>query len=153
MANMFAVQEWQRDGYVVSTADGRLQLDVIHHFLSQESYWAEGIRKETVARSLQYSLPFGVYAVGENSEEQVGLARVTTDYTTFGYIGDVFIVKAHQGRGLGKWLMTCILAHPELQTLRRWALYTRDAHGLYTQFGFVVNPKPENHLVKQQKLQ
>lgn len=93
------------------------------------------------------SLCFGVYHAENGRENQVGFARVISDLTTFAYLADVFILPAYQGRGLGKWLIQCILAHPDLQQLRRWTLYTKDAHGLYAQFGFVVEPQPERHMV------
>ena len=124
---------WHRDGYTVSTDPARLDLDVIHGFLAS-SYWAAGIPREIVARSIAHSMPFGIY----DADAQVGFARVITDRATFGYLGDVFVLEAHRGRGLSKWLMECILSHPELQSFRRWVLLTRDAHGLYQQFGFTA---------------
>lgn len=117
--------------YEISTDPARLDLDVIHGYLAQ-SYWATGIPRETVARSLRGSLCFGLYHGGA----QVGFARVITDRATFAYVADVFVLDAHRGRGLGKRLMATIKSHPELQGLRRWLLGTRDAHGLYRQFGF-----------------
>src|SRR5215469_18411989 len=123
--------ERQCGDYLVSTDPARLDLDVIHSYLAG-SYWAEGIPRELVARSIENSLCFGVF----RGEDQVGFARVVSDYATFAYIGDVFILAQHRGRGLGKFLMECVMKHPELQGLRRWSLVTRDAHGLYKQFGF-----------------
>jgi GNAT superfamily N-acetyltransferase len=96
-----------------------------------------------VERSIANSLPFGLYGP---SGEQAGFARAVTDYATYGYVGDVFVVDEHRGRGLGKFLVTCLLEHPELQTIRRWALTTREAHGLYLRFGFGPPAKPANHL-------
>jgi pyridoxal 5'-phosphate synthase glutaminase subunit Pdx2 len=125
------------DDYQISTAPERLDLDVIHGFLTQ-CYWARGIPRDTVARSLKGSLCFGVYRGGR----QVGFARVITDRATFAYVADVFVLREHRGRGLGKRLLAAIKAHPELQGLRRWLLGTRDAHGLYRQFGFVAPPDP-----------
>ncbi len=117
--------------YEITTDPARLDVDVIHGFLT-ESYWARGIPREVVERSLQNSLCFGVYHQGA----QVGFARVISDRATFAYVADVFIVQAHRGRGAAKQLMACIKSHPDLQRLRRWSLGTRDAHGLYRQFGF-----------------
>ena len=123
--------------FLISTDRSKLDLDVIQRFLSR-SYWAEGIPRETVARSIENSLCFGVY----NGAEQVGFARVISDFATYAYVADVFILEPYRGRGLAKELMATIMAHPKLQGLRRWSLGTRDAHGLYEQFGFarVENP-------------
>jgi GNAT superfamily N-acetyltransferase len=115
----------------------------VHRFLTA-SYWAQGIPLETVRRSIDNSLCFGIYRGGE----QAGFARVITDRTTFAYLADVFIVEAFRGRRLSKWMMQCILAHPELQGLRRWTLVTRDAHGLYRQFGFCPLQSPERWMEK-----
>lgn len=120
----------------VSTDKSRLDTELIHAFLSR-SYWAEGRSFETVAAAIQGSLCFGVYE-GEN---QVGFARVVTDYATFAYLADVFVVKTHRGRGLGKLLLEAVLRHPELQSCS-WALFTLDAHALYVQFGFERPAEP-----------
>jgi N-acetylglutamate synthase-like GNAT family acetyltransferase len=124
--------ECRRDGFLISTDRERLDLNMVHGFLTN-CYWAKGISRQVVAQSITHSLSFGVY---EDQGMQVGFARVVTDYSTVAYIGDVFIVESHRGRGLSKWLMECIAGHPGLQNLRRWILLTRDAHGLYSQFGF-----------------
>jgi GNAT superfamily N-acetyltransferase len=116
---------------VISTDPARLDLDVIHGYLAR-SYWAAGIPREVVARAMANSLCFGAFAGGG----QVGFARVVTDRATFAYLCDVFVLESHRGRGVGKRLMAAILAHPDVQGLRRLALFTRDAHGLYRQFGF-----------------
>jgi GNAT superfamily N-acetyltransferase len=130
----------RRDGDVlVSTDPARLDLDVIHGFLSAESYWAAGIPRETVARSIRHSLCFGAYDGGR----QVGFARVMSDYATVAYLADVFVLPSHRGRGIGKRVMATITGHPALQGLRIWVLYTRDAHGLYRQFGFTASHCPE----------
>ena len=126
------IKEWIRGHYRVSTDPRRLDLEVIHGFLSQQSYWAEGIPRDVVERSIHNSLGFGVY----DDDTQVGFARVVTDRATFAYLADVFVLPSHRGRGLSKWLLECVLAHPDLQGLRRWHLATRDAHGLYAQYGF-----------------
>jgi GNAT superfamily N-acetyltransferase len=122
----------------VSTDPALLDLDVIHGFLSR-SYWAAGIPREIVDRALRHSLCFGAFEDGR----QVGFARVISDYATYAYVSDVFALESHRGRGVGKCLMAAIVAHPELQGLRRWSLATRDAHGLYRQFGFREPRHPE----------
>lgn len=126
--------------YCISTDNARLDLGVIYGYLSGESYWAKGIPPETVKRSIDNSLCFGLY----HNNEQVGFARLITDKATFAYLADVFIVEGHRGRGLSKWLVEVIQAHPDVQGLRRWLLGTRDAHGLYAQFGWT--PLPEELL-------
>lgn len=115
-----------------------MDLDVIHGFLT-ESYWAKGISRPLVERSVENSLCFGVYT----QQKQIGFARVVSDFATYAYIGDVFILEEYRGGGLSKWLMQCIVDHPGLQGLRRWSLLTRDAHGLYAQFGFTPLEAPE----------
>ena len=136
-------QKWHRGGYCISTDKNRLDLAVIHNFLAN-SYWATGIPIETVKKSIEHSLNFGVYREGE----QVGFARVITDYATFAYIGDVFILEEYRGQGLSKWLMQVIADHTELQGLRRWILITRDAHGLYRMTGFREPMDPERYMEK-----
>jgi len=123
---------------VVTTDRSRLDLDVIHGFLTT-SYWARGIPRETVARSMEHSLCFGAFDEGR----QVGFARVISDRATFAYICDVFALESHRGGGVAKSLMAAIMAHPELQGLRRWTLFTRDAQGLYRKFGFGPASHPE----------
>jgi N-acetylglutamate synthase-like GNAT family acetyltransferase len=123
--------EAHRDGFTVSTDPARLDLDLIHSYLTR-SYWAAGIPREIVERSVRQSLNFGVY----EGTRQVGFARVVTDLATFAYLADVFVLKDYRGRGLSKWLMETLLAHPDLQDVRRWHLVTRDAQGLYARFGF-----------------
>jgi GNAT superfamily N-acetyltransferase len=130
---------WHRDDYSISTDRSRLDINLIHNYLSEESYWATGRPREVVARSIENSLPFGIYKGGE----QVGFARVVTDYATFAWVADVFVLPEHRGRGLSKWLMEVILAHPQLQGFRRWVLSTRDAQGLYERFGFMPQKRPE----------
>ncbi|HEX6386774.1 MAG TPA: GNAT family N-acetyltransferase [Anaerolineae bacterium] len=142
--HQFPIQEYRRTGFVVSTDPNRLDVDVIHNFLANEAYWSPGIAREVVARAMEHSLCFGVY---DGDGRQVGFARVITDFTTFAYLADVFMLRPYRGQGLGKWLVECMLAHPELQGLRKWTLNTQDAHGLYRRFGFQPNPHPENHLV------
>lgn len=119
-------------GYEISTDPDRLDLDLIHGFLSRESYWAQGVPRDVVERAARNSLCFGVYA----GAAQVGFARVVTDKATFALLADVFILPTHRGKGLSKWLMQRVVEHVELQGLRRFMLLTSDAHGLYAQFGF-----------------
>jgi GNAT superfamily N-acetyltransferase len=133
--------EYRRGPYTVSTAPTRLNLDVIYGYLSG-AYWCEGIPRQTVERALRHSLCFGLFT----GEEQIGLTRVVTDYTTFAYLCDVFVLPAHRGKGLGSWMMQCVMKHPDLQGLRRWHLTTRDAHALYRKLGFVPLSKPERHM-------
>ena len=135
------VQEYHRGEFVISTDRERLDLDVIHGFLT-DCYWAKGIPRELVARSIENSLCFGVYSEGR----QVGFARVISDYATYAYIGDVFVLEPYRGHGLGKWLMECIMRDPRLRGLRRWSLVTDDAHGLYEQFGFTKLKSPEKYM-------
>ena len=135
--------EHRRGEFLISTDRARLDLIAIHEFLAGSSYWARRIPFETFARSAQNSLCFGVY---DSAGTQVGFARVISDFATFAYVADVFIVDLHRGHGLGKLLMECIQQHPQLQGLRRWVLTTRDAHGLYAQYGFAPPKWPERYM-------
>jgi GNAT superfamily N-acetyltransferase len=140
---MHPLVEWKSpSGYVVSTDPARLDLGFIHAFLTT-AYWSPGVPRITVERAVANSLPFGLYAP---SGDQAGFARAVTDYAAYAYLGDVFVTPDHRGHGLGKFLVACVLAHPELQTLRRWALATGDAHGLYRQFGFGPPAQPDIHM-------
>lgn len=123
--------------YVITTDQRRFDLEAIHAFLST-AYWSRGVPMQIVQRALANSLAFGVF----RGDEQVGLARVVTDSATFAYLADVYILEAHRGKGLAKTLLRTILAHPDLQGLRRFPLATRDAHGLYGQFGFAALANP-----------
>jgi GNAT superfamily N-acetyltransferase len=136
--------KWQKGGFVISTDRNRLQIDAIHRFLSEESYWARERSKEKTITAIKNSLPFGVYT-GEN---QIGFARVVTDYATFAYLGDVYILEEYRGQGLSKWLMDVIIGHPELQNFRRWVLATKDAHTLYEKYGFTALKYPERWMEK-----
>jgi len=129
---------WQRGEFTISTDKSLLDVKVIHGFLTT-SYWATGRTIETVRRSIDNSLSFGVY----KGDQQVGFARVITDYSTFAWIADVFILESFRGQGLSKWLMEVIISHPELQGFRRWVLATKDAHELYRKFGFTELKLPE----------
>lgn len=124
--------------FLISTDRSKLDLDAIHRFLTR-SYWAAGIPRATIERSVENSLCFGVY----DGRLQIGFARVISDFATFAYVADVYIDEHYRERGLGKELMASIMAHPDLQGLRRWSLATRDAHGLYAQFGFAPLENPE----------
>lgn len=132
-------------GYEVSTDPARIDLDYVHRYLSRESYWAGAIPRDVVARSVANALSFGLYAP---DGAQVGFARVITDRATFAWLADVFIDPAQQGLGLGKALMDGIIAHPDLQDLRRFMLVTADAHSLYERYGFTAVEKPERLMVK-----
>lgn len=131
-------------GYRISTELVEMDIDVIHGVIS-ESYWAKGIPKSVLKKALMHSLCFGVFTDGNTSEtcKQVGFGRMITDRATYAYLADVFIVDEYRGRGLSKFLMNAIVDHPDLQGLRRTVLATRDAHGLYAQFGFKPVPNPE----------
>jgi GNAT superfamily N-acetyltransferase len=135
-----------RDNYTISTDKAKLDLDVIHQFLSQDSYWAQNIPRELVQRAIHNSLCFGLYY----QDQQVGFARVISDLATFAYLSDVFVVPSHRGKGLSKFLIETISTYPDLQGLRRWMLATKDAHTLYAQFGFTPLDKPD--LFMQRKL-
>jgi GNAT superfamily N-acetyltransferase len=133
--------EHRRDNYLITTDPARLDKDFIHGYLTR-SYWSEGISREIVERGIANSLCFGVY----ESDEQVGFARVITDYATFAYLADVFVIESYQGRGLSKFLMECIVNDPRLQGFRRWILGTRDAHGLYAKYGFRPLARPDRFM-------
>jgi GNAT superfamily N-acetyltransferase len=127
----------KRGEYELSTDRQRIEAEVVHTFLSQ-SYWSPGIPRGVVERAIANSLCFGVYT----GAQQVGFARVITDKATFAYLADVFILEPHRGKGLSKWLMEFITGHEDLQGLRRFMLATKDAHSLYTKFGFAALANP-----------
>ena len=122
--------------YDISTDPSRLDRELIHRFLAEESYWARGRAREVTERSIDGSLPFGIYL----GAEQVGFARVVTDGTTFAWLADVFVVRPHRRRGLGKRLVQTVLEYPELRSVYRWVLGTADAHELYRRYGFRETP-------------
>lgn len=136
---MKKIVEVKRDQFTISTDHSRLDIDTICDFLSR-AYWAKGRPRERTERALANSLVFGLY----DGDKQIGLARVVTDYAVFAYLCDVFIHEDYRAHGLGKWLMQTIHSHPDLQGLRRWTLATRDAHGLYKQFGWDALGHHEN---------
>lgn len=135
------IVEARQDTFLISTDPARLDTGAIHAYLTR-SYWAAGIPLATVERCIEGAICFGVYDGGA----QIGFARVITDRATFAYLADVYVLESHQGRGLAKWLMGVIMAHPDLQGLRRFSLATRDAHGLYAQFGFTPLGAPDRHM-------
>lgn len=133
--------ELRRDPWLVSTDPARLDLTLIHHWLSTASYWAEGVKFDVIERGFRHSCPFGVYGA---DDALAGWARVVTDYASFAYLADVFVLPDRRGHGVGKLLVEAMLAHPALQGLRRWLLMTRDGHGLYRQYGFTPLTNPQN---------
>jgi len=135
--------EWTQEDYFLSTDKSKIDIEAVHHFLSR-SYWAENIPLELVQKSIDNSLCFAVY----HQQRLVGFARVISDLTTFAYLADVFIIPEERGKGLAKWLMSVIMEDPRLRGLRRFTLATRDAHGLYSQFGFTPFDKPDRWMQK-----
>jgi GNAT superfamily N-acetyltransferase len=129
--------EWSRPPYRISDRPEDQDVDAVHAFLTS-SYWARGIPRETVLRSIRHALPFGLF----NERRQIGFARAVTDRATFAYLADVFVTDEERGRGLGAWLVETVLGHPELRGIRRWLLATRDAHALYRRFGFAALEDP-----------
>lgn len=140
-----ALLQVEKGNYVISTDPARLDFDVIHGFL-REAYWSPGVPRSVVEQAAQHSLCFGLYS----GAEQVGYSRIITDYTTFAYLADVFILPEHRGQGLSKWMLATIKGHPSLQGIRRWLLFTADAHGLYAQFGFRADPAAAERLMTWQ---
>jgi GNAT superfamily N-acetyltransferase len=136
--------EWQNGEFTISTDRKRLQTEVIHKYLTEESYWAKDRTEKQTAAAIENSLCFGVYK-GDNL---IGFARIVSDFATFAYVGDVFILEEFRGLGLSKWLMDVIVGYPDLQGLRRWVLATRDAHSLYKKFGFAALRFPERWMEK-----
>ncbi|HVU23297.1 MAG TPA: GNAT family N-acetyltransferase [Opitutus sp.] len=133
--------EIRHGDYLITDDPARLDLEAIHGYLAHESYWAGGVPREVVERAVRNSLCLGIYSA---AGAQVGLARIVTDYATFAWLCDVFVLEAHRRHGLGKALIQAVLAHPRLQGLRRFSLATRDAHGLYAQFGFTPPASPQS---------
>ena len=135
------IYAWRRDNVLISTDQALLNLETIQELLST-AYWAPNRPIELTRRAIEHSLVFGMY----DGARQIGFARLVTDYTFFGYLCDVMIADDYRGQGLGKWLVESILSHPEVQGVRRWLLITRDAHGLYQQFGFAGLDEPERYM-------
>lgn len=141
-----SMYEAVKNEFSISTDKDKLDVTCIHNYLCNESYWAKNIPVEVVQKSIDGSCCFGLYVNDMASHaalQQIGFARVITDHATFAYLADVFVLEAFRGKGLSKWLMEVIMAHPNLQGLRRWMLATQDAHGLYAQYGFSALDKPE----------
>jgi GNAT superfamily N-acetyltransferase len=137
-----ATNEWRRGKFQVTTDQAQLDLSAIHLFLAKQSKWARRIPRETFEKSVRNSLCFGLY----QEDKQIGFSRVISDYATIAYLGDVFVLPEYRGRGLGEWLVKCIVSHPDLQHLRRWILVTEDAHGLYRKYGFTQLSQPESFM-------
>ncbi len=136
-----ATNEWKRGPYTISTDRRRIDLEMVHGFLTA-AYWSTGIPREVIEQAIEQSLVFGLYE-GDN---QIGLARVVTDSATFAYVCDVFVLPQHRGQGLGVWLMETVVGHPSLREIRRWMLLTRDAHNLYRRVGFTPPARPERYM-------
>ena len=136
--------QWSRDEHTISTDKARLDVPLVHAFLSEEAYWSLGRERSVVERSIEGSLCFGIY----DREGQVGFARLVTDYATFAWVCDVFVLPRARGKGLAKWLMQIVVEHPEVRGLRRWMLGTRDAHGLYQRVGFLPPLEPQRYMVR-----
>lgn len=136
------MDKWRKGEYEISTSRRRLDVDTVYEFLSSHSEWARGIPRTVFEKSVRLSLCSGLFC----GTRQVGFARIISDYPTIAYLGDVFVLPEYRGRGLAKWLMECIIAHPDLQNLRRWILVTEDAHGLYRKYGFTPLARPEGFM-------
>jgi GNAT superfamily N-acetyltransferase len=133
--------DWHGDGLWLTTDAARVDLELVHGFL-RDSYWARGVTRDVVERSIAGSIPFSLFA----GPRQIGFARVISDRATFAYLADVFVVEAERGRGRARWMMERIVAHPELEGLRRWMLVTRDAQRLYAGVGFTPITRPERFM-------
>ena len=145
--------EFHQDEFTVSDDPARLQVPVIHAFLSERSYWAQGRPIEVVEKAIANSLNFGMYArLEDGSEQQVGFARVVTDRATFAWLCDVFVLETHRGKGLGKFLIRSVTHHPDLCNLRRMVLSTRDAHGLYRSYGEFIPLDSSDHWMVRLKV-
>ena len=134
------VTEWTRDGYTISTDQQRLDMDMVTRFLSEEAYWSPGLPRDLIEKAITGSMAFGLY---DAKGAQAGFARVITDGALFAYLRDVFVLKAHRGRGLGIWLAQVAVDHPDLATVKGWMLATDDAHGLYAKLGFHPLKRPD----------
>jgi GNAT superfamily N-acetyltransferase len=141
--------KWQRGEYEIDTDAARIDLDLTHAFLTTDAYWSPGVPREVVERAIANSMNFGVYKIGGLGDAQAGFTRVVSDKATFAWICDVFVLPEHRGHGLGKWLMEVVTSHPDLQGLRRWLLGTRDAHGLYKQYGFHELEDPTTYMIRR----
>lgn len=140
LANETRPYHWHRDGYTISTDRSRLDMDMITRFLAEEAYWSPGIQAELVVKAINGSIPFGLY---DDRGDQAGFARVVTDGSLFAYLRDVFVLKDHRGKGLGRWLAEAALEHPDLRTVKGWMLATDDAHAVYAKVGFRPLKRPD----------
>lgn len=138
------MNEWRKGEFIINTDRTELQIEAIFDYLVNQSYWAKDRTLEQMENAIENSICFGIY----KDEKQIGLARVVSDFATFAYLGDVYILPEFQGNGLGKWLMEVISDHPDLQGFRRWILATRDAHKLYEKYGFTELKHPERWMEK-----
>jgi len=136
--------ETQRDGFLISTDARQLQIDVIYDYLAHQAFWSLGISREIVETAIRNSLCFGLF----HHEVQIGFARVITDFATYAYLNDVFVLPDYRNRGLASWMMDCVVAHPALQTVRRFGLTTRDKQDFYQRFGFHALVYPDRHMEK-----
>jgi GNAT superfamily N-acetyltransferase len=141
MTGMLSAYESRHGEFLLSADRTRLDLDVIHGFLTR-SYWAEGISRESVERAIRHSFPFGLY----QGDRQIGFARVITDFVGIAYLADVFVLPEYRGKGLARWMVQHIVDHPELRDVRRFLLVTRDAHGLYAKLGFEPLDDPRRYM-------
>ena len=137
--------KWRKGEYEINTDRKKLDIGMIHQFLDQRSYWATGRSRKTIERSIRNSVNFGIY----KGSKQVGFGRVITDFATFAWVADVFVLEEERGKSLSKWLLEVMLAHPKLQKFRRWVLATKDAHELYRRFGFTELKKPERWMERR----
>ncbi len=137
--------EWTRDAFTLSDDPDRLDLQAIHDYLVG-SYWSPGIPFETLALGIAHSMPFGLYVAEGDGERQIGFCRVITDFATFGYLADVYVLEEFRGRGLAEWMMRVVHDHEALQGFRRWVLVTRDAHPLYAKIGYTALAEPEKYM-------
>lgn len=152
--NKRKVYQYTRDAYTISTDQTKLDIDTIHGYL-ERSYWTPGIPKETVAQAIKHSLCFGLYASSpplDEASKQIGFARVVTDYASFAYLADVFVLPAHEGKGLGSWLVERVTRCSALENVRSFMLATRDAHGLYAKFGFEGIDNPQRLMIKKREM-
>ncbi len=135
---------WKNDSFILSTDKTLLQVDRIHRFLSKEAYWCLNIPLDVVRRSIANSLCFGLYSTSQNEPLQIGYARIVSDFATFAWLCDVYVEKDWRGKSLSKWMMECLISHPDIKNLRRLCLATKDTHSLYLKYGFEVTKTPEN---------
>ncbi len=147
----FPIFERTKNNFLLSTDPQKLDVDAIYQYLSEEAYWSPGIKREVIDRAMNYSMSFGIYSIENGRLHQAGYARVTSDYAKFAYIADVFVLEKYRGNGLGKWLMESILMHPELKEVGWWHLHTKDAQGLYRQYGFTEYPEPHKYMTYTNK--